>query len=200
MFELRVSRYLLSDILLYIFPLKNFSNMSSRFPILYFTKDINYKELSTGVKSRCNSLHRKAKAVVTKLTPVAFSLKQTPKDPTSDLENPQVSSWPVQFSGLASCKFLTLLLNPKSLFWSTPFFATRQISALIQNHGQLRSIHAYQPTSRFLSTIQVLSDWRPKCCTRWTIFLTNLNDLTSKELMNGTTLQSIVLLTFRNPT
>jgi hypothetical protein len=30
--------------------------------------------------------------------------------------------------------------------------------------------------------------------------LTNLNDLTSKELMNGTTLQSIVLLTFRTPT
>ena len=36
--KLRASRHLLSDILLYIFPVKNISNMSSRFPTLYSTK------------------------------------------------------------------------------------------------------------------------------------------------------------------
>ncbi len=36
---MRVSRYLLSDILLYIFPVKNISNMSSRLPILYSTTE-----------------------------------------------------------------------------------------------------------------------------------------------------------------
>jgi hypothetical protein len=39
---LRVSRHLLSDILLYIFPVKNISNMSSRFPTLYSTNLAEY--------------------------------------------------------------------------------------------------------------------------------------------------------------
>ena len=36
--KLRDSQYLLSDALLYVFPVKNISNATSRFPILYSTK------------------------------------------------------------------------------------------------------------------------------------------------------------------
>ena len=36
--KLRDSQYLLSDALLYVFPVKNISNANSRFPILYSTK------------------------------------------------------------------------------------------------------------------------------------------------------------------
>ncbi len=48
-------------------------------------QDINYKELHTGVK--CCSLRRKAKAVVTKLAPGSFSLKQPPSDQPPDLHS-----------------------------------------------------------------------------------------------------------------
>jgi Ethanolamine utilization protein EutJ (predicted chaperonin) len=36
---------------------------------------VNYQELHTGVKKKCRSLQRKAKAVVTKLAPGSFSPK-----------------------------------------------------------------------------------------------------------------------------
>jgi hypothetical protein len=36
---------------------------------------INYQEMHTGVKKKCRSLQRKAKAVVTKLAPGSFSPK-----------------------------------------------------------------------------------------------------------------------------
>jgi hypothetical protein len=46
-------------------------------------KKVDYKELHTGVKSRCRKLRRQAKAVVTKLAPGAFSPKQPPPDPSA---------------------------------------------------------------------------------------------------------------------
>jgi hypothetical protein len=55
-------------------------------------KEIDYKELNTRVKSICCSLCQKAKAVVTKLAPGAFSPKPAPKDPPPDPENPPASS------------------------------------------------------------------------------------------------------------
>jgi hypothetical protein len=44
------------------------------------TKKVDYKELHTGVQTRCRKLRRQAKAVVTKLAPGAFSPKQPPPD------------------------------------------------------------------------------------------------------------------------
>jgi hypothetical protein len=42
--KLRDSEYLLSDTLLYVFPVKNISNATSRFPILYSTTHLAYSE------------------------------------------------------------------------------------------------------------------------------------------------------------
>ena len=47
-------------------------------------KSIDYKELHTGVKTRCRRLRRQAKAVVTKLAPGAFSPKNKPPDSPSN--------------------------------------------------------------------------------------------------------------------
>ncbi len=47
-------------------------------------KPIDYKELHTGVKTRCRRLRRQAKAVVTKLAPGAFSPKNKPPDSPSN--------------------------------------------------------------------------------------------------------------------
>jgi len=43
--KLRDSKHLLSDTLLYVFPVKNISNVTSRFPILYSTKMCNKIDL-----------------------------------------------------------------------------------------------------------------------------------------------------------
>jgi hypothetical protein len=50
-------------------------------------KKVDYKELHTGVQTRCRKLRRQAKAVVTKLAPGAFSPKQPPPD-TSASQGP----------------------------------------------------------------------------------------------------------------
>ncbi len=47
-------------------------------------KKVDYKELHTGIQTRCRKLRRQAKAVVTKLAPGAFSPKQPPPDPSAN--------------------------------------------------------------------------------------------------------------------
>jgi hypothetical protein len=48
---LRDSEYLLSDALLYVFPVKNISNATSRFPILYSTSHAGFL-LGIGLKAK----------------------------------------------------------------------------------------------------------------------------------------------------
>ncbi len=63
--------------------------------------------------------------MVTKLARESFSPKQPPKDPPPDPNNPSTLSWPVLFSGPASCSSHTLLWTPRSQSWFIPSFLNR---------------------------------------------------------------------------